>query len=186
MSRRLVMREGEVRVISVTPIVKGVIRPMLYTVAVAALIIVGAQHLHLVHRYEAVLLWVVVGPFAALTLTRVWRWRSHKVRVTNQRVIVEGGVLHHWRSMIELRDVVATHIDQRVSERLVRRGRLWLETTGGAFLVGTVRHPGALLRLIDAERFARSGPSHDDDVFSEGELEIDEFGRPRRGRPYRD
>jgi len=181
------MREGEVRIISVTPIVKGVVRPLLYTIAVVALIVFGSQHLHLVHRYEAALLWIVAGPFALVTLTRVWRWRSHKVRVTNQRVIVEGGVMHHRRSMIELDDVVATHIDQRVSERLVRRGRLWLETTGGSFLVGTVRHPGALLRLIDAERFGEADPStRDDDVFSDDELEIDEFRRARRSRPSRD
>jgi len=187
MSRRFVMREGEIRIISVTPISKGVIRPLLYTIAVAALIVAGAQHLHVVHRYEAILFLVVAGPFALVTLTRVWRWRSHKIRVTNQRVVVEGGVIHHRRSLIDLRDVVATHIDQRVSERLVRRGRLWLETNAGSFLVGTVRHPGALLRLIDAERFAEpSASSFEDDDFFSDEVGTDEYRRPRRSRPFGD
>ena len=178
------MREGEIRIISVTPVSKGVIRPFLYTIAVVALIVFGAQHLHLVHRYEALALWVVAGPFALVTLTRVWRWRSHKVRVTNQRVIVEGGVIHHRRSMIELRDVVATHIDQRVSERLVRRGRLWLETSAGSFLVGTVRHPGALLRLIDAERRTEADPMAIDDDFFDGELDLNDHRQPPRGRSF--
>jgi membrane protein YdbS with pleckstrin-like domain len=113
MSRRLVLREGEIRIISVTPVSKGVIRPLLYSIAVVALIVVGAQHFHLVHRYQAILLWVIAGPCALVTLTRVWRWRSHKVRVTNQRVVVEGGVIRHRRSVIDLHDVVATHIGSR-------------------------------------------------------------------------
>jgi membrane protein YdbS with pleckstrin-like domain len=164
-----------------------VFRPLLYSIAVVALIVVGAQHFHLVHRYQAILLWVIAGPCALVTLTRVWRWRSHKVRVTNQRVVVEGGVIRHRRSVIDLHDVVATHIDQRVSERLVRRGRLWLETTGGSFLVGTVRHPGALLRIIDAERVVdpTTPPYRDDDYFGDM-VEDNGYRRTRRSRPNGD
>jgi hypothetical protein len=72
--------------------------------------------------------------------------------VTNDRVIIEGGVLRHQRTSIEMRDVLATRVDQRVSERLTRRGYVYLETSAGPIAVGFVRHPGALCRLIDAER----------------------------------
>ena len=186
MSRRLVLREGEVRVISVTPVWRGVLRPVLFCVATIALVIVGGMHVHVVHEYQRFLLVVLAGPFALVSLTRVWRWRSHKVRVTNQRIILEGGVLHHRRSSVELADVIATRIDQRVSERLTRRGMLVLETRGGTIHVGVVRHPAALLRLIDAER-------HGDDiqdlpldtVFTYHEPQHHRFdARPRAERHY--
>jgi uncharacterized membrane protein YdbT with pleckstrin-like domain len=82
----------------------------------------------------------------------MWRWRSHKVHVTNDRVIIEGGVLRHQRTSVELRDVLATRVVQRLGERLTRRGFVFLETALGPMVVGQVRHPGALCRLIDAER----------------------------------
>jgi len=30
-----------------------------------------------------------------------------------QRIVVEGGVLHHQRSTVDLRDVIALRVDQR-------------------------------------------------------------------------
>jgi len=87
-----------------------------------------------------------------VALTRTWRWRSHKVHVTNERIVVEGGVLHHQRSTVDLRDVIALRVDQRVTERLARRGVVVLETNAGSVMIGKLRHPGALVRLIDAER----------------------------------
>jgi membrane protein YdbS with pleckstrin-like domain len=152
MGRRGLFREGEVTVITVTPVSRGVVRPVLVTMTTIALIVVGASRYSLVHRFEDWLALIFVGPLAFVTLTRVWRWRSHKVHVTNDRVITEGGVLRHQRTSIEMRDVLATRVDQRVSERLTRRGYVYLETSAGPIAVGFVRHPGALCRLIDAER----------------------------------
>jgi len=65
-------------------------------------------------------------------LTRLWRWRSHKIRVTSERVIVEGGVLRHYRSLVELRDVIAIRVEQRFVERVARRGSVILETSPAA------------------------------------------------------
>jgi membrane protein YdbS with pleckstrin-like domain len=154
MSRRDLWREGEVRIISVTPVSRGVIRPALLTVTTLALIVEGAARYSYVHRFEDVLMVILVVPLALVTLTRTWKWRSHKIHVTNERIIVEGGVLRHQRSAVEMRDVFATRVDQRVAERLTRRGSVYLETTGAAVPIGLVRHPAALCRLIDAERNA--------------------------------
>jgi membrane protein YdbS with pleckstrin-like domain len=154
MSRRDLWREGEVRVISVTPVSKGVVRPFLLTVVTLALIVEAAARFVYVHRFEELLSVVFVLPLLAVTLTRIWRWRSHKIHVTNERVIVEGGVMRHQRTTVELRDVLSTRVDQRVSERLTRRGFVFLETPGSTMPVGLVRYPSALCRLIDAERIA--------------------------------
>lgn len=159
MSRRDLWREGEVRVISVTPVSRGVVRPFLVTATTLALIIEAAHRYSLVHRFEDPLAVVLVVPLGLVTLTRTWRWRSHKIHVTSERVIVEGGVLRHQRTAIELRDVMASRVDQRVSERLRRRGFVYLETKGATVPVGLVRHPSALCRLIDAECHAREDSS---------------------------
>jgi uncharacterized membrane protein YdbT with pleckstrin-like domain len=154
MSRRVLWREGEVRVISVTPVSRGVVRPFLITVTTLALIIEAASRYSFIHRAEFWLVVVLVLPLGAVTLTRTWKWRSHKLHVTNDRVIIEGGVLRHQRAAIEMRDVMATRMDQRMSERLTQRGYVFIETMAGSIPLGLVRHPGALCRLIDAERLA--------------------------------
>jgi hypothetical protein len=138
----------------------------------------------LIHQHKWLLALVFVGPFALITLTRAWRWRSHKIHVTNERIVQEGGVLRHYRSSIELTDVIASRVDQRVAERLTRRGLLVLETAAGPIVVGKVRHPGALCRLIDAERSGHSNrPLPLDTVFGFEEPETLGFEvRPQRRR----
>jgi membrane protein YdbS with pleckstrin-like domain len=166
MSRHELWREGEVRVISVTPVSRGVIRPFLITVTTLALIIEAAARYSFIHRAEEWLIILFVLPLAAVTLTRTWRWRSHKVHVTNERVIIEGGVMRHQRTAIEMRDVIATRVDQRMSERLTRRGYVYVETVVGPVLLGQVRHPGALCRLIDAERLGESQTDSFDTIYT--------------------
>ena len=178
-------RDDEVTVISVTPLAEGVVAPLLALVTAIVLVVEGAAHVHVLRVIEGWLALVVVVPIALVALTRTWRWRSHKVHVTSQRVLLEGGALHHWRSSIELRDVFATRVEQRVSERLARRGVVVLETRLGPVLVGRVRHPGALCRMIDAER------SHDheslplDTVFTFEEPDRSHF-RVRLQPPWQD
>ncbi len=180
----MIMREGEVPIISVTPVAHGLVRPLISAVIFCALVIVGAEHVHVIHRHEMLLGLVFAGPFALVALTRAWRWRSHKVEVTNQRVILEGGVMHHRRSTVELRDVVAVRIDQRVAERLTRRGLILLETAAGPIVLGKVRHPGALGRLIEAERANMAiSPLPFDTVFKYEERNFLDFEvRPDRRR----
>jgi membrane protein YdbS with pleckstrin-like domain len=182
MANRTILREGEVRIISVTPVSRGIVRPVLCAVLTIALVILGAQHVHLIHEHVMVLGLIVAGPFVLVALTRTWRWRSHKVHITNERIIVEGGVLHHSRSTIDLRDVAAIRVDQRVSERLTRRGVVYLETVGATLSIGKLRHPGAVCRLIDAERANyESVPVAFDTVFTYEELEPFDYDvRPRR------
>lgn len=152
MAKALLLREGETQIISVTPVPWGIGRPLFACVVSLVLVLEGSAHVHVVRLARWWLLAILVVPFAVVTLTRIWRWRSHKIHVTNLRVLLEGGVLAHQKTMIELRDVIATRTEQRVLERVTRRGVVTLETSGGSISLGRVRHPGALCRIIDAER----------------------------------
>jgi uncharacterized membrane protein YdbT with pleckstrin-like domain len=180
----MILREGEVKIISVTPVARGMVRPSLVGFVMLALVIFGAKHVHFIHQHELWFGLILAGPFVLVVLTRTWRWRSHKVHVTNERIVVEGGVLHHQRSTVDLRDVVALRVDQRVSERLTRRGLVVLETNGGSIFIGKLRHPGALVRLIDAERAnSQIDPVPFDTVFGFEDPEpFDYEVRPRRQR----
>lgn len=172
------------KIISVTPVARGTARPCLVGVVLLGLVIFGAKHVLFIHEHELLFSLILAGPFAVVALTRTWRWRSHKVHVTNERVVVEGGVLRHQRSTVDLRDVVALRVDQRVSERLTKRGVVVLETNGGSIVIGKLRHPGALVRLIDAERAHNHiEPVPFDTVFGFEEPEpFDYEVRPRRQR----
>src|SRR5580698_11314525 len=182
----MILREGEMKIISVTPVARGLVRPVLVGVVMLALVLFGAKHVHFIHHHEMLLGLILAGPFALVALTRTWRWRSHKVHITNERIVVEGGVLHHQRSTVDLRDVVALRVDQRVAERLTRRGLVVLETNGGSILIGKLRHPGALVRLIDAEPAnAQIDPVPFDTVFGYDEPDpFDYEVRPRRQRNH--
>lgn len=172
------------KIISVTPVARGTVRPCLAGIVLLGLVIFGAKHVLFVHEHETLFSLILAGPFAVVALTRTWRWRSHKVHVTNERIVVEGGVLHHQRSTVDLRDVVALRVDQRVAERLTKRGVVVLETNGGSIMIGKLRHPGALVRLIDAERANdHIVPVPFDTVFGFEEPEpFDYEVRPRRQR----
>jgi len=163
-------REDEVRIVSVTPVAVGLVRPALTALALAVLVQIGSFHVSFIHHHEAWFLLVLVGPALVIVATRTWRWRSHKIHLTNERLTVEGGVVRHYRSAVELADVYATRVDQRVHERLSRRGTVVLETAGGTFLVGRVRHPSALCRLIERERASH----HDDRVPFDTVFEFDD------------
>lgn len=178
----MILRDGEVKIISVTPVARGTVRPCVAGIVMLALVIFGAKHVHLIHEHEMVLGLIFAGPFALVALTRTWRWRSHKVHITNERIVIEGGVLRHQRSTVDLRDVVALRVDQRISERLTRRGVVVLETNGGSIMIGKLRHPEALVRLMDAERANSYGdPVPFDTVFGYDEPEpFDYEVRPRR------
>lgn len=152
MGRRDRWRDGEVRIISVTPVSRGVVRPSLLFATTIAIVVVAAGRFDLAHRYEDLAAIVLAGPIGVVALTRLWRWRSHKIHVTSERIVLEGGVLRHWQTSVELRDVVGVHVEQRFFERLARRGTVLLDTQLGALSVGTVHHPAALCRVIDAER----------------------------------
>ena len=149
---RLRLDEDETRVVAVTPVARGVAAPLLLIALWSVATAYGARHYSLVHRVDALLVGLVVVPSIVVLASRTWRWRSHKIHVTSKRIVVEGGVVHHFRSAIALRDVLATRVEQSWGERLVRRGSIVIDTPTGAVLVSRLRHPGALCRLIDAQR----------------------------------
>lgn len=178
---------------SITPVARGVSRPVVAYLVGLALVGVASAHWALVHRFAAWLVLVLSLTVGLVALTRTARWRSHKVHVTSQRVVLEGGVLHHWTSSVRHDEITATHVDQRMTERLVRRGYVVVETASGTIPVGPVRHPAALARLIDAERHAEGESVPLDSVFTytdetnRPEFEVRVAPSPRRRRdPRRD
>jgi len=185
-SRRLKVRYGERRVISVTPVARGLVAPVVGVALALVSVEFVAVHVRLFLSLRVPLLLIVAVPGLVLVVTRTWRWRSHKVHVTTQRVLVEGGVLHHRRSEVELSAIIATHVDQRFRERLSRRGAVYLETRGGTIDVGVVHHPGALCRVIDQERAAHRDDAALDTVFDFDQPQAHDFEtRPRRRRDRR-
>jgi membrane protein YdbS with pleckstrin-like domain len=151
-SRRLRLENGETLVICVTPVPKGILSPLALLIVLEGIVVWVAMLWSLLHRYEAIALFAV-GVLPALVLvTRSWRWRSHKVTVTTQRIVVEGGVLGRYSTQVNLGDVFATHANQTFAERLRRRGVVLLETHAGTVSLGPVRHPAALRRLVDRTR----------------------------------
>ena len=156
MGRRVTVRDGEAHVVSVTPVGRGLARPLLALVTAIVLIDYGAARYSYVHQHRLILGAVLAGPCALLVITRVWQWRSHKIHVTSQRVVIEGGAVRHYLHSMEFSDLLATRVEQRIGERLSRRGELFVESVAGSMYVGRVRHPAALARLIDRERARRT------------------------------
>lgn len=156
MASETLWRDGETRVVTVTPVARGVVRPALAAVVAAAAVVWLARQWSWAHRQEGWLLLALVGPSLLVLATRTWRWRSHKVHVTSERIIVEGGVVHRIRSSVELADVLVVHVAQRVRDRVARRGEVYVDTAAGTFALGRVRQPAALCRLIERERAATS------------------------------
>lgn len=152
MSRRVRLEDGESLVISVTPVAWGLRAPVVSLFLLDALAVWLATRWSLVHRHEAIALGVLGVAPAVVVATRTWRWRSNKVTVTTQRVVIEGGVLGRHSTQVHFGDVVATHADQSFTERLARRGVVMLETRSGTVVIGPVRHPVALRRLVDRSR----------------------------------
>lgn len=151
------LRDGEDEIVSITPVARGVVRPMLITVVIAVTLFEGSHHSSLIHNYAGWLGIIFVAPSVLLILARVWRWRSHKIHVTSHRVVVEGGVLSRSQFSIELKDVIVTRVERRFSEQVTRRGVVVLETVAGPVEVGRVHHPAALGRIIDNERHKLRG-----------------------------
>jgi hypothetical protein len=152
MSRRMDWRDGEEPLVSITPVAQGLFRPFLSLVTAVVLVQFGADRVIFIRQHEWLLMLILAGPCLLVFLTRTWRWRSYKVRVTNERIVVEGGVARHFRSSVELRDVMSSRVEQRVTERLLQRGSVLLETAAGTMDIGLVRQPSALCRVIDLLR----------------------------------
>lgn len=158
-------REEETRIVTVTPIVGGVVVPLGLTAIASLIVVEGSLRYRFLHEFRWWFALVLAGPLVLLALTRLWRWRSHKVHVTSQRVVIEGGVLRHWMTSIEYRDILSLHQQQGIAQRLLRRGNVVIEANSGPVHVGRVRHPSALCRVIDAQRLREPTTTPLDTVF---------------------
>jgi len=151
MGHRLSLRDGEFSIVSITPLSKGVIGPFAWTLLLAGAVVALSYQWHVVHRYEPVALAVFAGPPGLLTLTRARKWRSQRIIVTSQRLLVFTGVSARRRASIEWDDVVSTQIEQRWWQRPVHHGLVSVDTRVGSMVVGRVHHPEALVRVIDRQ-----------------------------------
>ncbi len=151
-SRRFAVGNGERVVVSVTPSAWGVRVPAV-AVLVAVTTVVGAGlKISLVHHYESEVLVALVGPPTLWWATRIARWRSHKIYVTSEQVVVEGGVLHRESFRVPIDSLVTVEVRQRLHQRVRRQGIIELVTTHDTVTLGPVHHPDALARVIEQQR----------------------------------
>jgi uncharacterized membrane protein YdbT with pleckstrin-like domain len=146
------LRDDEHSVVSVTPVAEGLTGPIVAMAVAAGAVMVADHYLSWARHQALALSLVLVTPCAALLAMRAWRWRSQRVTVTNQRVVVVSGLANRRRRSVELLDVIAVRVDQRWLERPLKRGDVTLETAAGPFDLGSLRHPDALARVIEYQR----------------------------------
>jgi len=188
---RLILRDDERPVIRVTPLVGGVVRPVLLTLLGAVAVWLATHHIAALSRHSTVLWLLLVGPPALVSATRIARWRRHAIVVTSQRVVTMAGVLGRQVSSAELGDITVIHVDQRLHERVRRRGAVLVDVMDGSWNLGVVRHPGALARVIERQRALLTQNAEEYDPLVEPEdlgfelpsrvTILDEYRR-RRGR----
>jgi hypothetical protein len=145
------LRDDESVVVTVTPLARGVLMPLALTALALAAAILMARQWAWPREHGWVPALVVLGPATVLG-GRLARWRSRRIVLTNQRVIEVGGVLRRHGGSVELRDVHGSRLDQRLLERVARRGHVVLEMAGGTVALEAVRRPDALRRVIDHQR----------------------------------
>jgi membrane protein YdbS with pleckstrin-like domain len=149
---RTQLREDEELVVTVTAAPFGVTGPAFVT-ALAIAAVVGLRfEWSFAHAHVAWFAGILVGPCVVVLAGRVWRWRSHRIVVTTQRVRTNAGATRRRSSSYEIAAVVAVHIDQGRMERLRRKGRVLLEVEGGMVALERVKRPDALGRVIEHQR----------------------------------
>jgi len=154
------LRDGEALVVEVTPLPRDVARPLAATLLAVGALWGAATLWTWASRHEAYLSVIVVVPAAVLG-QRLWRWWSHRVVVTTQRIIDVRGRGGRRLTAIELAEVRETTVDQRAFDRLLRRGSVILALDDSACLIGRVRRPDALRRVIDHVRSTVPGDAGD-------------------------
>jgi uncharacterized membrane protein YdbT with pleckstrin-like domain len=139
-------------VIRVTPTNPGLLRA---TVTFAVVLGGGLWLTHFLGRGRSVaevVIAVISIPFALRALMKFLRWRSHSIVITVSRVIFSGGMVRRRRMEFPIEQIVACHVEQGWWSRIIRRGELIVETAAGERRLGRVRHPAALVRVIEAQR----------------------------------
>lgn len=152
MSKRFVLPDDEQVIVTVTPTPQGLRGPTVLLILAVGAVVATSQKVSFAHRHEALLLGVLVTWPALVVLTRTWRWRSKKIVLTTHHVLMRQGVLSQRTTLVALDDIVALEVGQRLHERLRRRGVVEITAKSGTLLLGPVRHPDALARVIEQTR----------------------------------
>jgi uncharacterized membrane protein YdbT with pleckstrin-like domain len=145
------LRDDEFVVVSITPVAQKVTGPAMVVVLIGGSLVAVANTWSWPRQHWVDLSAILIIPLIVLA-GRVAKWRSRRITVTSQRILEVGGVLQKHRGSLELVDIVATRVEQRLVERLSRRGHVVVELSAGAFVLERVRRPDALARVIDHQR----------------------------------
>jgi hypothetical protein len=148
---RLGLRPDETLIVTVTPIAEGVAVPCVVTGAMIATVAVAAHYWSWPHNHFWELMAVAVPSLIVLS-GRTLRWWSHRVVITDQRVMEFAGSWHRHSVSYEFEHVVGVHVHQSRADRLLRRGTVALEDAGGSAELRRVRRPDAFARVLDHVR----------------------------------
>jgi membrane protein YdbS with pleckstrin-like domain len=146
--------EGELHIVSVTPVPFGLTGPVLSFAALTVLLVAGYESVRFVRHQWPIFALVILGPTALVILTRTWRWRSNRITVTSHRIEITHGTIRRQSDSVYFDHLVGVHTQRRVRDRLARRGRVTIETSEGPRHLGTFRHPDSLVRVIQHQRDA--------------------------------
>jgi len=81
--------------------------------------------------------------------TGYFRWRSRRIALTTQRVVVTTGSFGTTSEQVRLERILEVHLDRRFFERLAGRGSVILDIEDGPPLfIDRLRRPEAFQRLI--------------------------------------
>jgi len=152
MRRQRELRDGEVVIVTVHPISRGLFGPLVVSMVSMAVVSLGNATWRWFHHVSAWATFVLIVPPVAVLAMRTLRSRSNTIVVTNQRVWVSTGVLTTSRSVLDLATVMITRVDQNFFDRLAKRGTVVIETTQNSWALARIRRPDALRRVIDHQR----------------------------------
>jgi uncharacterized membrane protein YdbT with pleckstrin-like domain len=93
---------------------------------------------------------VMVGRRVGGLLWRAFALRGHRYRLTNQRLVLESGVLSKTVTEIDIRTVEEVSFHQSFAERLLGIGQISLSSSTSPALPGMpgLRAPGRTVRLV--------------------------------------
>ncbi len=140
--------------VSVTPVSPGVTRPWILLMAVVASTREVVDVVRGLGPWQPWLYLVVAGPVALVAVVRTARWRSHKVHVHAGGITVQAGLGRRTQTTLSWDDIGAVDVERGLHDRLTARGLVVVETATGPWVLGLVRHPLALARVIEAQRHA--------------------------------
>lgn len=150
--------EGEEVVLDVRPHWSTVARPVL----VVTVLVIAEITAAIVHPSLPAVAWMAFALVLLVGLCwlagRYARWACTRLVVTTERVVSHQGVLRRRWRQTPMRQIADVGVEQRLSERLLRKGSLLLDSGGprGAERFSDVPRPwrvqGAISRQMDLAR----------------------------------